>query len=78
VSEIKKVKNKKIGGGRGRVREKANKEEKKMGEGEGQCMRGRRKNFLVALASINHSATWNGGERGRKNKMSPTFHFEES
>jgi hypothetical protein len=68
VSEIKKVKNKKIGGGRGRVREKANKEEKKMGEGEGQCMRGRIKNFLVALASINHSTTWNGREReGKKN-----------
>jgi hypothetical protein len=41
---------------------------KNMGEGEGQCVRGRRKNFLVALASINHSATWNGGERGRKQK----------
>jgi hypothetical protein len=26
-------------------------------------VRGRRKNFLVALASINHFATWNGGER---------------
>jgi hypothetical protein len=31
-------------------------------------VRGRRKNFLVALASINHSATWNGGERGKKKK----------
>jgi hypothetical protein len=49
-----------------------------MGEGEEQCMRGRRKNFLVALASINHSAAWNGEERGRKKKMSPAFHFEES
>jgi hypothetical protein len=31
-------------------------------------VRGRRKNFLVALASINHSTTWNGGERGWKKK----------
>jgi hypothetical protein len=37
-----------------------------MGEGEG--VRGRIKNFLVALASINHSATWDGGERGNKQK----------
>jgi hypothetical protein len=37
-----------------------------MEEGGEQCVRGRIKNFLVALASINHSATWNGGERGRK------------
>jgi hypothetical protein len=42
-----------------------------MGEGEGQCVRGRIKNFFVALASINHSATWNGGERGRKKKCPP-------
>jgi hypothetical protein len=39
-----------------------------MEEGEGQCVRGRRNNFLVALASINHSATWNGGESGKKKK----------
>jgi hypothetical protein len=44
-----------------------------MGEGEGQCVRGRRKNFLVALASINHSATWNGGKSGRKKKC--PLHF---
>jgi hypothetical protein len=42
-----------------------------MGEGEEQCMRGRRKNFLVALASLNHSATWNGRERGRGKKCPP-------
>jgi hypothetical protein len=33
-------------------------------------VRGRRKNFLVALASINHFATWNGGKRGREKNMS--------
>jgi hypothetical protein len=54
------------------------KEKKKMGEREGQCVRGRIKNFLVALPSINHSATWNEREKGRKKKMSPVFHFEES
>jgi hypothetical protein len=31
-------------------------------------VRGRKKNFIVALASINHSATWNGRERGRGKK----------
>jgi hypothetical protein len=41
-------------------------------------VRGRIKNFLVALASINHSATWDGRERGSKKQMSPAFHFEES
>jgi hypothetical protein len=61
------------------VREKKeNNNIKKKGEEEGQCVRGRRKNFLVTLASINHSATWNGGKTGRKKKMSPVFHFEES
>jgi hypothetical protein len=60
------------------VREKENKNKKRMGKREGQCVRGRRKNFLVALASVNHSATWNGGKSGKKNKMSPAFHFEES
>jgi hypothetical protein len=51
---------------------------KKPEEGEGQWVKGRRKNFLVTLASINHSTTWNGGKRGRKKKMSFAFHFEES
>jgi hypothetical protein len=60
------------------VREKENNNIKKTGEEERQYVRGRRKNFLVALASINHSATWNGGKSGRKKKMSPAFHFEES
>jgi hypothetical protein len=48
-----------------------------MGKGEGQCVRGRRKNFLVVLASINYSATWNGGKSGRKKKIL-AFHFEKS
>jgi hypothetical protein len=68
----------KNGRGRRRMREKENNKYKKMGKGDKQCVRGRRKNFLVALASINHSATWNGGKSGRKNKMSPAFHFEKS
>jgi hypothetical protein len=49
-----------------------------MGEGEGEGVRGRIKIFLLALASINHSTIWDGGERGNKKEMSPTFHFEES
>jgi hypothetical protein len=49
-----------------------------MGEGEGEGVRGRIKIFLLALASINHSTTWNGGERGNKKEMSSTFYFEES
>jgi hypothetical protein len=44
-----------------------------MGKREGQCVRGRRKRFLVALAFVNHSATWNVGKSGRK-KKSP-LHF---
>jgi hypothetical protein len=61
------------------VREKANKNIYKMGEGEGEGegVRGK-KNFLLALASINHSTTWDGGERGNKKEMSPAIHFEES
>jgi hypothetical protein len=46
---------------------------KKNGQERGQCMRGRRKNFLVALAFVNHSATWNGGKSGRKKKC--PLHF---
>jgi hypothetical protein len=53
------------------VREKENKNKQRMGEREGQCMRRRVKNFLVALASINHSTTWNGRERGREKKCPP-------
>jgi hypothetical protein len=49
-----------------------------MGKGEGEGVRGRIKNIFVTLASINHSATWDGGERGKKKKISPAFHFEES
>jgi hypothetical protein len=60
------------------VREKANKKIYKMREGEGEGVRGRIKKFLLALASINHSTTWDGGERGNKKEMSPAFHFEES
>jgi hypothetical protein len=60
------------------VREKENNNRKKTGKGKGQCMRGRRKNFLVALAAVNHSATWNGEKSGRKKKLSPEFHFEKS
>jgi hypothetical protein len=40
-----------------------------MGEGEG--VRGRIKSFLVALTSINHSAPWDGGERGSKKNCHP-------
>jgi hypothetical protein len=58
---------------RRRMREKENNNIKKMPKGEGQCRRGRRKNFLVALASINHSATWNRGKSGRKKKC--PLHF---
>jgi hypothetical protein len=46
---------------------------KRMGKREGQCVRGRRKNFLVALAFVNHFATWNGGKSGRKKKC--PLHF---
>jgi hypothetical protein len=53
------------------VREKANIKKYKMEEGEGDEVRGRIKNFLLALASINHSATWDGGERGNKKKCPP-------
>jgi hypothetical protein len=55
------------------VRVKENNNRKKTGKGEGQCVRGRIKNFLVALASVNHSATWNGGKSGRKKKC--PLHF---
>jgi hypothetical protein len=55
------------------VREKENNNRKKTGKGEGQCMRGRIKNFLVALASVNHFATWNGGKSGRKKKCTLQF-----
>jgi hypothetical protein len=44
-----------------------------MDKGEGQCVRGRRKNFLVVMASINHSATWNGGKSGRKKNVVAFF-----
>jgi hypothetical protein len=40
-----------------------------MWEREGQCVRGRRKTFLITLASINHSAIWNGGERRKEKKF---------
>jgi hypothetical protein len=53
------------------VRKKANIKKYKMGEGEGEGVRGRIKNFLFALASINHSATWDEGERGNKKKSPP-------
>jgi hypothetical protein len=55
---------------RRRVREKENNNKKQTGKGDGQCVSRRRKNFLVAWAFINHSATWNGGKSGRKKKMS--------
>jgi hypothetical protein len=42
---------------------------KRTGKREGQCVRGRRKNFLVALAFVNHSATWNGGRVGGKKNV---------
>jgi hypothetical protein len=48
-----------------------------MGEGGRQCMKGRIKNFLVALASINHYHMEWRREREEK-KMSPAFYFEES
>jgi hypothetical protein len=54
------------------VREKKNNNiKKRTGKAEGQCVRGRRKNFLVTLAFVNHFATWNGGKSGRKEKNVP-------
>jgi hypothetical protein len=70
--ERRRIKNKN-GRGRRRVREKENNIKKGMGKKEGQCVRGRRKNFLVALAFVNHSATWNGGKSWRKKKC--PLHF---
>jgi hypothetical protein len=55
------------------VREKANIKKYKMGEreGEGEGVRGRIKHFLITLASINHSATWDGRKRGNEKKNVP-------
>ena len=54
---------------RTRLREKENIFLKKKGKEEGQCVRERRKNFLVALIFVNHSATWNGAKSRKKKKI---------
>ena len=49
------------------MREKENNYKKRRArESLGQRVRGRRKTFLIVLASVNHSTTWNGEKSGRK------------
>jgi hypothetical protein len=72
--ERRRIKNKnKNGRGKRRVREKENNNKKKNGQERGTVREREKKNFLVALAFVNHSATWNEGKSGRKKKC--PLHF---
>jgi hypothetical protein len=55
------------------VREKENNNNKKNGQERGTVHEREKKSFLVALAFVNHSATWNGGKSWKKKKC--PLHF---